>query len=98
MGCNCSGEEKKSEAKQALGAFLGAVTKDGAIDAKTKELIIFALVVQSRCEICIKMHIEKAINLGITKEELDEAVWCATLIGGAPVRVHYENFIKRNNL
>jgi hypothetical protein len=31
--------------------------------------------------------------MGITKEELDEAAWCAIAIGGAPVKMVYNVFL-----
>ena len=49
----------------------------------------FALVILSRCEPCLKVHWEKARQLGISREELDEAAWCAIAMGGAPVRMFY---------
>ena len=56
---------------------------------KTKELITFALVVLSRCGECVKFHRAKALAMGITEAQLEEAAWCAVAIGGAPVRMFY---------
>jgi AhpD family alkylhydroperoxidase len=62
---------------------------------RAKELILFALVVLQRCEDCLDMHYEKALGMGITREELDEAAWCAIAIGGAPVKMVYNVFIEK---
>jgi ribosomal protein S11 len=32
----------------------------------------------------------KARKMGITQQELDEAAWCAVAMGGAPVRMFYQ--------
>ena len=32
--------------------------------------------------------------MGITREELDEAAWCAVAMGGAPVRMFYQEFVE----
>ncbi|MGO8676516.1 MAG: selenide, water dikinase SelD [Limisphaerales bacterium] len=78
------------DAQQAFGALLRAVQAPGALDAKTKELILFSLVVYSRCAPCFAAHREKARDLGLTRAELDEAAWCAIAMGGAPVRMFYQ--------
>lgn len=98
-GC-CTGNAETGAEGTAAGsqkAFMGlvaSVTASGKIDKRAKELIIFALVVLQRCEGCIDLHYKKAIEMGITKEELDEAAWCAVLIGGAPVKMYYGEYMK----
>jgi AhpD family alkylhydroperoxidase len=83
---------------KAFGDLIAAVSASGKIDMRTKELILFALVVMQRCEDCLDMHYEKALGMGITREELDEAAWCAIAIGGAPVKMVYSVFLdKRKN-
>jgi selenide,water dikinase len=79
-----------SDAQRAFGALLGAVQAPGALDARTKELILFSLVVYSRCAPCFAAHRQKALDLGLTQAELDEAAWCAVAMGGAPVRMFYQ--------
>jgi len=69
--------------------FIRAVGASGNVDARTKELIVFALVVMARCEPCILLHLKKARKMGISQQELDEAAWCAVAMGGAPVRMFY---------
>jgi hypothetical protein len=32
--------------------------------------------------------------MGITQAELDEAAWCAIAMGGAPVRMFYEQAVR----
>jgi selenide,water dikinase len=92
QGNSCCGDDSASQAgpaKQAFGAFLKACAAGGAIDARTKELITFALVVAGRCGPCVAMHRSKALSMGITQAQLDEAAWCAVAMGGAPVRAFY---------
>ena len=78
------------EAQRAFGAMMRAIQAGGAIDARTKELILFSLVVLSRCRPCFQTHVEKARELGISPAELEEAAWCAIALGGAPVRLFYQ--------
>jgi selenide,water dikinase len=80
---------------RAFGELIASVSASGKIDMRAKELILFALVVLQRCEDCLDMHYEKALGMGITREELDEAAWCAIAIGGAPVKMVYNVFIEK---
>ena len=48
--------------------------KDGALPAKTKELIALGISVTVRCEPCMHYHIDKAMEKGATKEEILEAM------------------------
>jgi selenide, water dikinase len=79
-----------NETQKAFGALLRSVQADGVLSAKAKELILFSLVVSSRCEPCFEVHFRKARELGITRAELDEAAWCAIAMGGAPVKMFYQ--------
>jgi AhpD family alkylhydroperoxidase len=76
-------------AGEAFAALMKAASAPGRLDARTKELIEFALVVHARCPPCVAAHLKKAREMGITQEELDEAAWCAVVMGGAPVRMFY---------
>jgi AhpD family alkylhydroperoxidase len=106
--CCCAGEEGhgyevnetglSSTGPASMRAFVDLITSvsaSGKIDMRTKELILFALVVLQRCEDCLDMHYEKALGMGITKEELDEAAWCAIAIGGAPIKMLYNVFLDK---
>lgn len=47
------------------------------LDAKTRELISLAVAVTTRCDGCIASHVEAAVSLGVSKEELAEALGVA---------------------
>ncbi len=78
------------ETQRGFGALMRAAQAAGALNEKAKELILFSLVVQSRCEACFDAHFRRARELGITQAELDEAAWCAIAMGGAPVKMFYQ--------
>jgi len=82
-----------AHAAQAFGALMRVTGSDGAIDSHTKELINFALVVASRCGPCVKAHVRKARNMGISQEQLDEAAWCAITMAGAPAKMFYQDIM-----
>jgi len=81
--------------QKAFGALMQSVQSAGALDEKTKELILFSLVVSSRCQPCFEAHFRKARDLGIAQAELDEAAWCAIALGGAPVKMFYQESLER---
>jgi AhpD family alkylhydroperoxidase len=84
-----------TETQKAFGAMMRAMQSAGALSEKAKELILFALVVSSRCQPCFAAHYRKARELGITQAELDEAAWCAIAMGGAPVKMFYQECLER---
>jgi selenide,water dikinase len=84
-----AGATTADQSLQAFGAMMKSISAAGKLDAKTKELLIYALAVAGRCGPCVGAHVKAALKMGITQEELDEAAWCAIAMGGAPVRMFY---------
>ena len=56
----------------------------GALDEKTKEIMALGIAVATRCESCIGFHIKSLVGLGLTRDELCEALAMATFMGGGP--------------
>ena len=69
---------------KGFAALSGAATKAGALDEKTKELLALAIAIAIRCDDCIAFHSQASIRLGMTKEELEELVGVAVMMGGGP--------------
>ncbi|HXJ97514.1 MAG TPA: carboxymuconolactone decarboxylase family protein [Gelidibacter sp.] len=61
---------------------------EGALDVKTKELLGLVASAVLRCDDCIKYHLETSYKQGLTKEEVNEALGIATLVGGTIVIPH----------
>lgn len=61
---------------------------DGALNAKTKELMGLASSMVLRCNDCIFYHIDRSIQEGATKEELYETFNVALIVGGSIVIPH----------
>ncbi|MFA4936231.1 MAG: carboxymuconolactone decarboxylase family protein [Candidatus Methanoperedens sp.] len=55
------------------------------LDAKTVELISIGVAAALRCEHCLKLHIRVAQRLGITKEEIFDAILIAGSLSNAAV-------------
>ena len=61
---------------------------DGALSAKTKEMLGLVSSMVLRCDDCIKYHLEKCYELGVTKEEVFEIFSVANVVGGTIVIPH----------
>lgn len=61
---------------------------EGAIPSKYKELMGLTASMVLRCNDCIFYHLEQSIKLGVSKEELYEAMNIALIIGGSIVVPH----------
>lgn len=69
---------------KAFSALAQAASRDGALDKKTKELIALALGIAAHCDACIGFHVQALIKLGVSREELEEALGMTVYMGGGP--------------
>lgn len=60
----------------------------GALDVKTKELLGLVASMVLRCDDCIKYHLGKAQELGVTTAEVYEVFAVANIVGGTIVIPH----------
>ncbi len=69
-------------------ALSGAGAKTGHLDGKTRELIALAAAVSLRCDGCIAVHTAEAKKLGVTQEEIAEALGVAIAINAGAALVY----------
>ncbi len=62
--------------------------EDGALDARTKEMLGLVASMVLRCDDCIAYHLQKCFELGLTTEEIMEIFGVANLVGGTIVIPH----------
>lgn len=60
----------------------------GALSRKTKEMLGLVASMVLRCDDCIKYHLGKCYELGITTEEVYEIFSVANIVGGTIVIPH----------
>jgi len=60
-----------------------ACYKDGALDARTKELLGLVASCVLRCNDCIDYHLIQCVEAGTTDEELIEALNVALVVSGS---------------
>jgi len=62
--------------------------QEGALDVKTKEMLGLVASMVLRCDDCIKYHLGKSFELGVTTEEMYEIFAVANIVGGTIVIPH----------
>jgi len=62
--------------------------EDGALPARTKELLGLVASTVLRCDDCIAYHVDRCVELGVSDEELFESFDVALIVGGSIVIPH----------
>jgi AhpD family alkylhydroperoxidase len=73
---------------EAFKAFSQAVFAEGALSAKTKQLIAVAAAHVTQCPYCIHGHTKGALQHGATPEEIMEAIWVASEMRAGAAYAH----------
>jgi AhpD family alkylhydroperoxidase len=75
---------------------------EGSVEKKTKEMIGLSSSMVLRCDDCVRYHLGKCHEMGVTEEQIYEIFSIANLIGGTIVIPHlrraveYWEFLKEN--
>ena len=72
--------EMLPETSEAFGKMRDTIFQLGDLDRKTKELIAIACSVLMRCQFCVHVHSQRAIDHGANKKEIAEAISVAMFI------------------
>jgi AhpD family alkylhydroperoxidase len=67
---------------------------EGMLDVPTKELIGLTCSLVLRCDDCVRYHIEKCKELGLTNDQIMEAMSISSLIGGTIVIPHLRRAVE----
>ena len=62
--------------------------QDSALDTKTKEMLGLVSSMVLRCDDCVKYHLEKCYELGLTTKEIMDIFGVANVVGGTIVIPH----------
>jgi AhpD family alkylhydroperoxidase len=73
---------------EAFRAFSDSVFAEGALSAKTKQLIAVAAAHVTQCPYCIRGHTAAALRKGATAEEIMEAIWVAAEMRAGAAYAH----------
>ena len=75
-----------------------AAYRDGALDAKTKELLGLVASAVLRCNDCIDYHLIQCVDAGCTDAELHDALNVALVVGGSIVIPHMRHAVETVDL
>src|SRR3954464_563925 len=67
---------------------------DGALNVKTKEMLGLVASMVLRCDDCIKYHLGKCHDEGVTTDEMFEVFSVASIVGGAIVIPHLRRAVE----
>ena len=84
-------EKMKSQTIATVNGFAGLFSKimaAGILTIKQKELVAMGIAVSKQCEPCIRLHTQKCLDAGATREEILEAAGVAVMMGGGPAYTH----------
>ena len=73
-------DEMLPETAGAYGKMRDSIFQGGELDRKTKELIAIACSVLMRCQHCVNVHSQRAIDNGANRKEIAEAISVAMFI------------------
>ena len=65
-----------------------ATYEDGALPGRTKELLGLVASAVLRCNDCIDYHLEQCVKLGYSREEIEDALNVALVVGASVVIPH----------
>lgn len=84
-------------AAPAIGKGFGLMYKelmgDGALTLREKELIAIGIAMAIRCEPCLYAHVEKAVSIGVTRDEFLELAGVVVAMQGGPGYVHVPHLL-----
>ena len=85
------------EVMKGFSALAKAAGTEGALDAKTKELIALGIAIAARCDGCIAFHTKALVKLGATEAEVHETLGVAIYMGGGPSAMYASNAVAAFN-
>jgi AhpD family alkylhydroperoxidase len=68
--------------------------QEGALSVKTKEMLGLATSMVLRCDDCIKYHLEKCFEQGVTTKEVYEIFSISNVVGGTIVIPHLRRAVE----
>jgi AhpD family alkylhydroperoxidase len=67
---------------------------EGALSSRVKEMIGLSASMVLRCDDCVKYHLQKCHELGVSKEEVFEVFAISNIVGGTIVIPHLRRAVE----
>ncbi len=91
-------EEKNHLGIKRFFSLDAAAYRDGALDARTKELLGLVASLVLRCNDCVDYHLAQCVEAGFTDDEIDEALNVGLVVGGSIVIPHLRRAVETVDL
>jgi AhpD family alkylhydroperoxidase len=81
----------KQQVPDTVGGVAGLFTKvmaEGTLTVREKEFVALGISVALRCVPCIRLHVQKCLDAGATRQQILEAASVAVMMGGGPAYTH----------
>ncbi len=86
-----------ANANQEIKRFFSLDTqtyRDGALDARTKEMLGLVASLVLRCDDCILYHLDRCHQEGVADDELQEVLAVGLVVGGSIVIPHLRRAVR----
>ncbi len=81
-------QEQIPDMTKGFSGLFSNIMKDGAISVREKELVALGIAVAQQCTPCIRLHVQKCLGAGSTRQQILEAASVAVMMGGGPAFTH----------
>jgi len=84
-------QKLREDMPDSVNAYLNYTNKvktGGDLNEKQKSLIVLALSLQAKCEMCISLNTSASIELGATKNEILETAMLSVAMGGGSIMMY----------
>jgi selenide,water dikinase len=95
---NRQGENNAMDNLSLFRDFMKEANKPGLIDAQTKKLMAIVLSIAYRCEPCLRAHLQGGVQMGISRDTIDEAAGLAIAFGGCTAMMFYKEMCEKLKL
>lgn len=81
----------QKEVPDAISGFAGLfknTMSEGALSVAQKECVALGIAVALQCPPCIRLHVQKSLDAGVSRKQILEAAGVAVMMGGGPAYTH----------
>jgi len=81
-------KEQTPDTVNGFATMFSKIMQDGALSVKEKKFVALGIGVALRCVPRIRLHVQKCLDAGATKEQILEAASVVVMMGGGPAYTH----------
>ena len=87
-------QKEASDTVEGFQTLFKKTMSDGALSESEKECVALGIAVATQCVPCIRLHVKKALQAGVSREQILEVCGVATMMGGGPAYTHTRAVLK----